>query len=82
MCTGRFLNRGDLILVFCIVLTAFSLLEFHRLREQDLNSILSCVNYRVVKSQSITAIPHPLKKMDLHRCHWRYNLPCRHADDI
>lgn len=20
--------------------------------------------------------------MDLHRCHWRYNLPCRHADDI
>ncbi|XP_037252470.1 sodium/bile acid cotransporter 7 isoform X4 [Falco rusticolus] len=24
---------------------------------------------RVVKSQSITAIPHPLKKMDLHRCH-------------
>lgn len=40
---GRFLNRGDLILVFHIVLTAFSLLEFHRLREQDLNSVLSCV---------------------------------------
>lgn len=43
MCKGRFLNRGDLILVFHIVLTAFSLLEFHRLREQDLNSVLSCV---------------------------------------
>lgn len=43
MCKGRFLNRGDLILVFPIILTAFALLEFHRLREQDLNSVLSCV---------------------------------------
>lgn len=43
ICKGRFLNRGDLILVFHTVLTAFSLLEFHRLREQDLNSVLSCV---------------------------------------
>lgn len=43
MCKGRFLNRGDLILVFHIVLTAFSLLEFHRLREQDLKSVLSYV---------------------------------------
>lgn len=43
MCKGRFLNWVDLILVFHIVLPAFSLLEFHRLREQDLNSVLSCV---------------------------------------
>lgn len=41
MCKGRFLNRGDLILMFCIVLAAFSLLEFHRLSEQDPNSVLS-----------------------------------------